>query len=117
MATRRTPLASTKERGYTGEHRRGYAAQREQQWGRPCCRCGRPMIRGQAINKDHLDDRSGYWPTWSHRACNIAASNRRRARLRRQPTATRRSTKAQAEIEPGVWVLWQVPPREHTRGW
>jgi hypothetical protein len=119
MATRRTPLAKTVQRGYGAEHRRGYAAQREQQWGRPCCRCGREMIRGQTINKDHSDDRQTYLG-WSHRRCNIAASNRRRAALARAragPTATRRTAKVQVEIEPGVWVVWQLPPRQHTRRW
>jgi hypothetical protein len=117
MATRRR--RKTVERGYGEQHRRRVKAEREQQWGRPCARCGREMIRGQRLFLDHTNDRRGYLG-WSHAKCDIAASNRRRAaaaRLARQPTATRRSTKPQPEVEVGVWVLLQRPPRQHTRGW
>jgi hypothetical protein len=108
----RKPLRKTTERGYGAEHRRGYAAERERQYGRPCCRCGREMIRGQVIQKDHTDDRTGYLG-WSHRACNVGASNRRRAALAR---ARRGTVKVRAEVEPGVWVVWHVP-RQQSRGW
>lgn len=97
----RKPLAKTSERGYTGAHRRGYAFERERQWGKPCARCGREMIRGQVIQKDHLDDRSGYWPTWSHRRCNIAASNKRRAALAR---AARQAAR-EATQQPRVYLI------------
>jgi hypothetical protein len=122
MAT--SKLRTTVQRGYGEPHRRRVKAERPLQIGRPCARCGWPMLAGQKIQLDHTDDRSGYLG-WSHRACNVAASNRRRARLARaqraaqprQPTATRRSTKPQPEVEEvGVWVLSQRP-RQHTRGW
>lgn len=119
----RKPLPSSTKRGYGQEHRRKVAREREQQWGRPCCRCGWPMERGQDIQLDHRDDRQGYLG-WSHRSCNVRASNRRRAALRRAQGFTPRRVRptraqpAQDEIEPGVWVFYQVPPRrQHTRGW
>jgi hypothetical protein len=117
----RKPLPSSTKRGYGQAHRRGYAAQKEQQWGRPCCRCGHEMIRGQDIQKDHLDDRSGYFPTWSHRRCNVAASNKRRAELRRaqgfiprRRRVSRRHDTAPAQVEPQAWVIYQ---RQHSRNW
>jgi hypothetical protein len=118
----RKPLAKTVARGYGQEHRRKVARERPLQVGKPCARCGWPMLAGQPIQLDHTDDRTGYLG-WSHRLCNVRASNRRRARLRRaqrQPTATRRSARLQAEpayseAQPGVWVVPQG--RQHTRRW
>ena len=120
MATRRKPLAKTVERGYGEPHRRKVKAERPLQVGKPCCRCGWPMLAGQKIQLDHTDDRTGYLG-WSHQACNVRASNQRRARLARRGTATRKSTRLQAEQpysedQPSVWVIWQRP-RQHTRGW
>jgi hypothetical protein len=56
----RKPLPSSTKRGYGAAHRHKVAAEREQQYGKPCVRCGYPMIRGQVIQLDHTDDRSGY---------------------------------------------------------
>lgn len=118
MATRRTPLRKTTERGYGEEHRRKVKAERPLQVGKPCVRCGWPMERGQAIQLDHTDDRTGYLG-WSHRACNVAASNRRRAAIRRAqglaPRRVRTSRAKPAEVEPQAWVILQR--RQHTRGW
>jgi len=119
MATRRKPLAKTVARGYGPEHKRKVAAERPLQVGRPCARCGWPMLKGQPIQLDHQDDCSGYLG-WSHRACNVGASNRRRAALaraqgtvkgRRRPSRTKPAAEAE---QPSAWV---VPQRQHTRGW
>ena len=103
MARKKLPSAT--RRGYGVEHRRRVAAEREQQYGKPCVRCGYPMVRGQVIQLDHTDDRSGYLG-WSHQRCNVAASNRRRAELRRaQGFVPRRRRRAKAQAEPGVWLV------------
>jgi hypothetical protein len=117
MATRRrTPLRKTVERGYGEPHRRKVKAEREQQWGRPCARCGYPMVKGQRLFLDHTDDRTGYLG-WSHASCDIAASNRRRAAAARAQglvKSRRRSRPSRAQAEPQAWVIYQ---RQHTRGW
>lgn len=113
----RKPLPSSTKRGYGQAHRRKVAAERPLQVGRPCVRCGYPMLAGQPIQLDHTDDRQSYLG-WSHRRCNVAASNRRRAAIRRAQgfvPRRRRPTRSQpAQAEPNVWVIVQ---RQHTRGW
>jgi hypothetical protein len=124
MATRRKPLRKTVERGYGEEHKRLRARLlAAYQPTDPCARCGWPLGPDRdAIQLGHRDDRTGY-SGLEHRRCNVAASNRRRARLARQPTATRRSTlrleaeQPYSDDQPSVWVLWQTPPRQHTRRW
>jgi hypothetical protein len=110
----RKPLAKTVARGYGQEHRRKVKAERPLQVGKPCARCGWPMLAGQRIQLDHDDNDRTHYLGWSHAACNVRASNKRRARLRRARgvTATRRSARVSAELEreitPGVWVLPQT---------
>jgi hypothetical protein len=123
MATRRKPLAKTVQRGYGAEHKRRVAAERPLQVGKPCVRCGWPMLAGQDIQLDHADDRKSYLG-WSHRACNVGASNQRRAAIarargtaKRRVTATRKTAAARPappEVEPQAWV---IPHRQHTRDW
>jgi hypothetical protein len=126
MATRRTPLAKTVQRGYGYQHKRRVAAERNGQWGRPCARCGAPMERGQQLFLDHRDDRMGYLG-WSHAKCDIAASNRRRAALARaqgtvkgrHPRRARRVPDAPpaSTHEPTLQRPDGLPPRQHTRAW
>jgi hypothetical protein len=57
-------------------------------YGKPCPRCGRPMLAGQALDLDHTDDRAGYLGI-SHAGCNRRAGQRvsierRRARRERR---------------------------------
>jgi hypothetical protein len=47
-----------------------------------CARCGRPIGPGQNWDLDHRDDRLGYLGA-SHRGCNVAAANARRAKSAR----------------------------------
>lgn len=82
---RRFVLAKTTERGYGADHQRLRAATIDQAYGQPCTRCGQPMVKGQPLDLDHDDDRSGY-RGFSHRSCNrqagaIKRNSRRRADL------------------------------------
>lgn len=70
------PLRKTVERGYGAEHQRIRKATISSAYGTPCTRCGHPMELGQALDLDHLDDRSGY-RGWSHSTCNRAAGARK----------------------------------------
>ncbi len=63
--------ASTSQRGYGAAHQRLRARLLPLAYGRPCPRCGRPMLRGQAVDLGHTDDRSGY-QGMEHRLCNRA---------------------------------------------
>ena len=69
--------APKKARGY------GYGFQKlrkqllPQAWGKPCVRCGQPLLKGQEIHLDHADwDRSRVLG-FSHRACNLRAAARK----------------------------------------
>lgn len=63
-----TPGGTT-ARGYGAEHQRLRAALLPQAWGRPCTRCGQPLVPGQQVDLDHTDDRSAY-QGFAHRHCN-----------------------------------------------
>lgn len=119
MGMARKPLPSSTKRGYGQAHRRKVAAERPLQIGKPCVRCGWPMLKGQAIQLDHTDDRSGYLG-WSHQVCNVRASNQRRAAIRRAqgfvPKRDRARRATPAEVTPGVWVI-RTPRRQHARDW
>jgi hypothetical protein len=83
----RRPPGSTKASGYDQRHkdRRAAAlAQLAASPGQPCARCGKPMYIGMQLDLDHNDQRTGYLGL-SHRACNIAASNRSPRRKRSRP--------------------------------
>jgi hypothetical protein len=67
---------------YGGEHRKLAAATKDQAWGTPCTRCGRPMLPGQEIHLDHDDSGDpARYRGWSHAYCNVAAGNRMRGRV------------------------------------
>jgi hypothetical protein len=76
------PKAKTVARGYGGEHVKLRAKLLPQAWGQPCVRCGRPMLKGQALHFDHSDDRRSYLG-FSHAACNRRAGARKGQRLQR----------------------------------
>jgi hypothetical protein len=103
---------------YGGAHQKKRAAELEQQYGRPCARCGKPMERGQEL---HLDHRDGGGPSdylgWSHAICNLRAASAQRdrnaaARVAAAPAAPRRR-------EPPP-CKFHDPPRHdcpHSRDW
>lgn len=62
----------TAARGYGHEHQRIRRALLPTAYGKPCTRCGKPMLPGQPLDLDHTDDRSGY-QGFAHRSCNRSA--------------------------------------------
>jgi hypothetical protein len=72
---------------YSGPHQAIRRALLPYAYGRPCPRCGRPMLPGQKLDLGHTDDRAGYSGI-EHARCNRAAgarlgNERRRARRER----------------------------------
>jgi hypothetical protein len=60
---------------YSGPHQAIRRALLPDAYGRPCPRCGLPMVPGQALDLDHRDDRAGYLGM-SHSRCNRRAGGR-----------------------------------------
>ena len=83
-------MKTTTARGYGAAHQRARRdALKALQDGDPCSRCGRPMYRGQDLDLDHTDDRTGYRGL-AHRRCNQIAGAKKGGRItarRRHPTA------------------------------
>lgn len=91
---------SPTSRGYGYAHRRQRAHLMSRlQDGDPCCRCGRPMYRGQALEADHHGvpmTMGGLLPdALAHASCNRRAGAVLGNRMR---GARRRGAKRQAEI-------------------
>ena len=75
---------------YSGPHQAIRRALLPDAYGRPCPRCGLPMLPGQALDLDHTDDRAGYLGM-SHARCNRQAGARlgnQRRRRERTPMTT-----------------------------
>lgn len=68
MATTGTTTA----RGYGYTHRKLRAALLPDAYGRPCPKCGQPMLPGQALDLGHTDNRTGYTGI-EHARCNRQA--------------------------------------------
>src|SRR4051794_38428244 len=60
---------------YGAEHRRARRAWLPYAWGKPCARCGRPMLASQRLHLDHADDGLSYIG-FSHAKCNTSAGAR-----------------------------------------
>jgi hypothetical protein len=67
---------NTTAAGYGTSHQELRKALLPQAYGKPCYRCGKPMLPGQELHLDHTDDRTGYGG-FSHRACNLRAAARK----------------------------------------
>lgn len=76
-------MSSTNARGYGAPHQRARAALLPQAYGKTCARCGEPMLRGQLLDLDHTDDRTGYLG-FSHRRCNRRAGRLKAAAQARE---------------------------------
>jgi hypothetical protein len=68
------PRAPKGDRGYGYQYQKIRKALLPQAYGKPCVRCGQPMLKGQQLHLDHDDwDRSKLLG-FSHRACNLRAA-------------------------------------------
>jgi hypothetical protein len=75
-AKTQTPGGTTKG-GWGSKHQKLRAALLPSAYGKPCSRCGLPMLPGQALHLDHDDyDRTRY-RGFSHQACNLRAAARK----------------------------------------
>lgn len=81
---------SREERGYGYGHRKLRAALIRDAIGKACVRCGRPMLRGQALDLDHTEDRTGYLGM-AHASCNRTAGAIKGGRARHRQPRFRRS--------------------------
>jgi hypothetical protein len=68
---RRCPPCRGDDR-YGSAHRSYRAATIASAIGKPCARCRRTILPGEAVDLDHADDRPGYLG-YSHRRCNSSA--------------------------------------------
>jgi hypothetical protein len=68
---------------YSGPHQAIRRALLPDAYGRPCPRCGQPMLPGQALDLGHTDDRAGY-SGMEHALCNRRAGGQLGAARRRQ---------------------------------
>lgn len=63
---------NSRQRGYGYAHRKMRELLLPSAWGKPCTRCGQPLVRGQLVDLDHSDDRTRYLG-FAHRTCNQSA--------------------------------------------
>ena len=90
-AKAKTPGGTTKG-GWGNEHQKLRKALLPSAYGKPCVRCGLPMLPGQKLHLDHNDTRTG-WLGFSHAMCNLRAAARKARAIqlygkRPSPTAT-----------------------------
>jgi len=64
---------STTKGGWGNQHQKLRKRLLPQAYGKPCARCGQPMLPGQKLHLDHNDTRTG-WLGFSHAACNLRAA-------------------------------------------
>jgi hypothetical protein len=85
MAWGGSKAENTTAAGYGNSHQKLRKALLPQAYGKPCYRCGQPMLPGQELHLDHTDDRTGYGG-FSDKACNLRAAARkaRAIQLRRR---------------------------------
>jgi hypothetical protein len=98
---------------YGGAHQRKRALERPHMYGKPCARCGKPLVA--PIELDHDDHDPTKYLGWSHARCNRAARNRleaARARARYQSPAAARGGPEPTLVRPDG-----LPPRQHARAW
>src|SRR4051794_29556780 len=67
---------------YAGQHRRLSELLRSQAYGRPCVRCGLPMLPGQPLDLDHDDDNPAHYRGVAHSHCNRSAGAQKGNRVR-----------------------------------
>ncbi len=69
--------APKKARGYGYEFQKLRKQLLPQAYGKPCSRCGLPMLKGQELHLDHDDWDRTKLRGFSHAACNLRAAARK----------------------------------------
>lgn len=87
MPARNGSGANTNSRGLGWVHQKRRARLLPQAWGKPCPKCGKPMLQGQQLDLDHdlprvLGGKAGEGQM-AHAYCNRSAGARLGAALRR----------------------------------
>lgn len=93
---------------YSGPHQAIRRALLPYAYGRPCPRCGQPMLPGQKLDLGHTDDRAGYSGI-EHSRCNRQAG----ARLGNERRRARRERMI-AMVEQVALALEIAEDRQHT---
>lgn len=96
--------------GYGGQHQAIRRALLPTAVGQICCRCGRPITAGQAVDLDHTDDRAGYRGL-AHSRCNRSAGGRLGAARKQELRSERKRTMIEAEQVLGIEI---AEDRGHT---
>lgn len=86
---------------YGADHRALRRAGLPGAWGRPCARCGQPMLYGQPLHLDHRDDGAGYLG-FSHAACNDSAGGKKGNQRKQE---AQRGRKRRIGMDPTVAVV------------
>jgi hypothetical protein len=69
-----TPKATKGDRGYGYAYQKLRRALLPDAYGKPCVRCGEPMLPGQKLHLDHDDYDRTKLRGFAHAACNIRAA-------------------------------------------
>ena len=101
---------------YWGPHRRYVDQFRRFAYGKPCSRCGRPMLAGQRLHLDHADDGKGYIGghpanSFSHEHCNTRAGQMKGEALRKEARSNLMRLKSVRSAAFGIEVSFD---RTHT---
>lgn len=93
---------NTTDRGYGHRHRQLRLALLPYAYGEPCPKCGHPMLRGQALDLGHTDDRTAYTGI-EHARCNrqAGAIKGHAGRQARRPQVSRAWLPTQSDQVPG----------------
>jgi hypothetical protein len=102
---------------YGGQHQAKRKAEKDQQWGRPCVRCGWPMHPGQKIQLDHRDDKPDEYLGWSHATCNLRAGGRRGAAVTNGYRGYTPRPPAEGDQPDGIHRPDGTLLRQHARDW
>jgi hypothetical protein len=107
---------------YGGAHQAKRKAERPSMYGKPCCRCGRPL--SGPIMLDHDDNDPTRYLGWAHAKCNLSAGARlgnaiQNGRARRVSTPSAPAPKVEVDPEWGDgWFRPDgTPLRQHSFEW
>lgn len=98
---------------YGPEHRALRRALLKDAYGRPCARCGRPMLPGERLDLDHADDAPG-WNGLAHARCNRRAGAVKTNRARAAALRDQRTRRAELTVLECAVAVAVSEDRRHT---